>query len=83
MVPISVDRTVAARSSSSAKEDGEEGVKAVLRISFENGSEKNINVQHKHSSTILEEFIQATGATPVPLEDQPLLKRPDESDQYQ
>lgn len=52
-------------------------IPAHLSIKFQDGKEQVINVQHKHSNEILKSFIEATGATVIPVEEQPVLKRED------
>lgn len=68
-LPISVNRTYA----NSLEEHA--SIPAVLSIKFENGSEKSVNVKNKFSLDILEDFIRLSGATKVPLEEQPVLKK--------
>ncbi|KAF5104146.1 hypothetical protein DV451_000886 [Geotrichum candidum] len=67
--PISVSRKFAVTPEEAGK------VPAVLSITFADGSEKSVNVKHKHSDEILEDLIRLTEATPVPIEEQPLLTR--------
>lgn len=75
-IPISVQRKWATNN------EEKSSIPATLTILFSDGSQKSVNVQHKHSSDILAQFIEITGATPVPLEDQPLLKKLDAADIY-
>lgn len=56
-------------------------IPAVLSIKFADGTEKSVSVKHKHSDEILEDLIRLTEATPVPIEEQPLLTRPN-ADMY-
>ncbi|VVT55006.1 mitochondrial 54S ribosomal protein mL61 [Magnusiomyces paraingens] len=75
-VPISINRFWANNREEHAN------IPATLTITFADGSSKAIPVQHKHSDEILKEFIEAAGATPIPIEQQVIIKKSDESDKY-
>lgn len=75
-VPISVSRVWA-----SSKTDHAD-IPATLTVNFTDGSSKSVNVQHKHSDAILAEFISLANATPIPVDQQVILKNKDESDMY-